>query len=153
MPKEDLYNTLDWQNRHKVDADRSFIKSPVRAADAITAADGTAGGQLEVSLESGHIRSDIRKEFMRAGLNTVAGNALLAGENKVFLDAYKLAASDPEIGLTGPSTVLGVSVNIGDDGIGGILKEFMGASESPQNIPVEVIDIPKVPEDTDTHAE
>jgi hypothetical protein len=85
------------------------------------------------TLETGHIRSDIRKEVLRAGLNQSIMEALAEGDRKGFYDGYKLAASDPEIGLTGPSTVLGVQVNIGDDGIGGILKEFMGGAEPPPN--------------------
>jgi hypothetical protein len=96
------------------------------------------------TLESGHIRSDIRKEFLRAGLNKTMADALLEGDKRGFYDGYKLAAADPEIGLTGPSTVLGVQVNIGDDGIGGILKEFMVAPESPQKITSEPIDLPDV---------
>jgi hypothetical protein len=93
------------------------------------------------TLENGHIRSDVRKEFLRGALNVSIAEALAEGDRKGVYDGYKLAASDPEIGLTGPSTVLGVQVNIGEDGIGGILKEFMGVSESPQNIPATDLDV------------
>jgi hypothetical protein len=195
-----LLDSTDWSFRNRIDNDRSFVKKPTRAADAITAASASGPPSLEVSvkpgegsketrskqkarafvdlvknglspedaaqriglelgevtrlssgtdmkdlvartLEIGHIRSDIRKEFLRAGLNQSLAEALAEGDRREFGNLYKLAASDPEIGLTGPSTVLGVQVNIGEDGIGGLLKEFMGVSEPPQKIPQECVDL------------
>jgi hypothetical protein len=101
------------------------------------------------TLEVGHIRSDLRKEYLRAGLNKMVTEALVEGDRKSFGDLYKLAASDPEIGLTGPSVAIQNNINISE--LGDILKEFMppaneGSGDTPQSILENTID--SVPEQT-----
>lgn len=96
------------------------------------------------TLEVGHIRSDLRKEYLRAGLNKMVTEALVEGDRKSFGDLYKLAASDPEIGLTGPSVAIQNNINISE--IGDILREFYptpaneGGAEPPQSILENTID-------------
>jgi hypothetical protein len=89
-------------------------------------------------IQNGHIRSDLRKEALRAMLNINIANAHLEGERKDFAALYKLAAGDPDIGLSGPSTVNAVQVNI--DGIKDILSEFMPV----ENKSCEVLDSSQV---------
>lgn len=95
------------------------------------------------TLEMGHIRSDILKEYLRASRNTMLTEAFMEGDRKGFSDLYKLAASDPEIGLTGPSVA--IQNNIDLSGIEDILAQFNtpangGSTEAPQNVSEITID-------------
>jgi hypothetical protein len=192
----DLLATTDWVGGTKSDRDLSFVKTPKKAADLLTAAESKEKVSLDVVikpgesnaktrakqktrafvdlvkegfapedaaekiglnlgeiskissqadmksavadvLQTGFIRSDVRKEVLRSGINKMIMEALLEGDRKSFYDGYKLAASDPEIGLTGPSVAIQNNIDISD--LGDILKEFMtpaneGSAGTPQNM-------------------
>lgn len=94
------------------------------------------------TLEVGHIRSDIRKEYLRAGLNKMLTEAMLDGDRKEFGSLYKLAASDPDVGLTGPSTVNAIQVNFTD--LKSVIGEFLENSEEDDKKSVDSLTPPDV---------
>lgn len=194
MPR-DLLQTVDWAGQIKSDRDLSFVKTPKKAADLLTAASSDEKVALDVvikpgesnaktrakqktrdfidlvksglspedaaerigldlgevskissqadmkaivaeTLDTGFIRSDLRKEYLRAGLNKMITESLLEGDRRDFANLYKLAASDPEIGLTGPSIAIQNNINVSE--IGDILAQFdvpanEGSAGTPQN--------------------
>ena len=198
----DLLHSIDWVGGTKSDRDLSFVKTPKKAADLITAAEAEGKAALDVVIKPGEsnaktrakqktrdfidlvrsglspedaaerigldlgevtkissqadmksavseilnvgfIRSDIRKEYMRAGLNKMITEALMEGDRRDFANLYKLAASDPEIGLTGPSVA--IQTNIDLSGLEDILAQFgetpsNGGNAAPQNVPEITID-------------
>lgn len=80
---------------------------------------------VKETIETGHMAAEIRQTMMRAGANIALMNTLKDGNYRDFMAVYKGMASDPQIGLTGPAVQLGFQVNVGDEGLGGILKGFL----------------------------
>lgn len=96
-------------------------KTPGQAAKAagMTLKQIKDGGDMSKAiqhlLEVGHVRAEVKKEVIRAGLFKAFVEGITSpdpGERKLALEASKQMASDPEIGLTRDSEVA-ININLG----------------------------------------
>lgn len=79
---------------------------------------GDMAEAIRTLLEVGHVKAEIKKEVIRAGLFKTFVEGIMSSdpaEKKIALEASKQMASDPEIGLTKEADV-SVNINLGDLG-------------------------------------
>lgn len=97
-------------------------------------------------IQAGYMRSDVRKEFSRALTNVTVMEAHLEGDRRGVYDGLKIINADPEIGLTGPSTVNAIQVNFTD--LQSVIGEFLEDSSQKAPESVDSITIPVLPSES-----